>query len=509
MTPTAVQPEGAPPTTRDRTSMPEYTRAKIFWLVAAFASLFVIAFMPAREGLSTAGQRVLAILIFAIIMWISEAVPYVYTAISSLVFLTLFLGFAPAKGLAGPLLGTRKALQLAVAGFVTNGTILVTAALLMTAAIGITGLEKRIAFRVLKIFGARTHRVFIGIISVMLVLSFLIPSIVARSAIVTPLAMSLIGAFGVDRKSVFARSLLICVGVSACISGIGVMSAGIPNAIAVSFIEQNLHHTITWMDWLRYCLPFCVVLLGALYFLVTRMNKFEFDEIPGGQRVIDEAHARLGPVTAAEKRVSFIFGLTILLWATEKYHSMDVGTVAIISVMMILSPFLGVASWKELSSRGNIGSVVIVASSAVSVGQALVDTGAAGWLTKAAIGGLGVEHMPTWLMMAILVAGLIMLRFAFASITAATATLVPTVVALLFSFGNPSLPMWGMTMIATVSLYFSFVLPVSDPHLMIAYGTDTFEVKDLMRIGIPLTIIALLLLVVFWFTYWRWLGMVY
>jgi len=489
--------------------MPKYTRAKVIWLAVAFASLLLIAFMPAREGLSTAGQRVLAILIFAIIMWISEAVPYVYTAISSLVFLTLFLGFAPAKGLAGPLLGTRKALQLAVAGFVTNGTILVTAALLMTAAIGITGLEKRIAFRVLKIFGARTHRVFIGILSVMLVLSFLIPSIVARSAIVTPLAMSLIGAFGVGRKSVFARNLLICVGVSACISGIGVMSAGIPNAIAVSFIEQNLHHTITWMDWLRYCLPFCVVLLGALYFLLTRMNKFEFDEIPGGQRVIDEAHATLGPVTAAEKRVSFIFGLTILLWATEKYHSMDVGTVAIISVMMILSPFLGVASWKELSSRGNIGSVVIVASSAVSVGQALVDTGAAGWLTKAAIGGLGVEHMPTWLMMAILVAGLIVMRFAFASITAATATLVPTVVALLFSFGNPSLPMWGMTMIATMSLYFSFVLPVSDPHLMIAYGTDTFEVKDLMRIGIPLTIIALLLLVVFWFTYWRWLGIVY
>ena len=35
------------------------------------------------------------------------------------------------------------------------------------------------------------------------------------------------------------------------------------------------------------------------------------------------------------------------------------------------------------------------------------------------------------------------------------------------------------------------------------------EVKDLMRIGIPLTVIALLLLVVFWFTYWKWLGMVY
>jgi solute carrier family 13 (sodium-dependent dicarboxylate transporter), member 2/3/5 len=343
----------------------------------------------------------------------------------------------------------------------------------------------------------------------MLVLAFLIPSIVARSAVVTPLAMSLVGAFGVDRKSVFARNLLICVGLSAAVSGIGVMSAGIPNAIAASFIDQNLHHTITWMDWLQYSLPYSAALMTALYFLITRMNKFEFDEVPGGQRVIDEAHAKLGPMTAAEKRVSVIFGLTILLWATGNYHAIDVSTVALISVMLILSPVIGVTSWKELSDRANIGSVVIVASAAVSLGQALVDTGAAGWLTKTTLGDLGLEHMPHPIMMAILVAGIIIMRLAFASITAATATLIPTVVALLLSFGNPSLPMWGMTLIATFSLYFSFILPVSDPHLMIAYGTGTFEVRDLMKIGIPLTVIALLLLVVFWFTYWRWLGIVY
>src|SRR5712691_13260401 len=163
----AVHPE-----IKTGTPRKQFVTSKLLWLLVGIASLLLISFMPARPGLTTAGQRVLGILIFAIIMWISEAVPYVYTAISSIVFLTLFLGFAPATGIAGPLLGTRKALQVAVAGFVTNGTILVTAALLMTAAIGITGLEKRIAFRVLKIFGARTHRVFIGIISVMLVLSF-------------------------------------------------------------------------------------------------------------------------------------------------------------------------------------------------------------------------------------------------------------------------------------------------------------------------------------------------
>ena len=483
-------------------------KSKLVWLAIGIAALLAIGFMPPAPGLSTAGQRVLGILTFAVIMWISEAVPYIYTAISSVVFLALFLGFSPAKDVSGPLLGTGKALQLAVAGFVSSGTILVTAALFMTAAIEITGLEKRIAYGILKIVGPKTNRVFGGIILVMLVLAFLIPSIIARSAVVAPLAVSLIGGFGVDRKSVFARNLLICVGLSSSISGVGVLSAGIPNPIAVSFIDKYLHHSITWMDWLRYSLPYSIALMVALYFLLIKVNKFEFDEIPGGRKVIDEAHAKLGPMSAAEKRISVIFGLTILLWATDNYHKVDVNTVAIVSVMLILSPFIGITTWRELGTRANVGSVVIVASAAVSVGQALVDTGAAGWLTKTTLGDLGIEHMPPFMMMAVLVVALILIRHAFASITSATATLIPTVLALLLSFGNPSVPMWGMAIIATFTLYFSFILPVSAPHIMIAYGTDTFEVKDLMKIGIPLSIIAVLLLGVFWFTYWRWLGMV-
>ncbi|OFW37198.1 MAG: transporter [Acidobacteria bacterium RIFCSPLOWO2_12_FULL_60_22] len=484
-------------------------QTKVAWLVIGLGLLLLISFMDPRPGLTTAGQRVLGVLVFAVIMWISEAVPYVYTAFLSVLFLTIFLGFSPAEGTAGPLLGTSKALQVAVSGFVSGGTILVTAALFLTAAIEITGLEKRIAFGILKVLGPKTHRVFAGIVLVMLVLAFLIPSIIARAAVVTPLAVSLITAFGVDRKSIFARNLLICVGLSASISGIGVLSAGIPNPIATSFIERYLHHTITWMDWLRYSLPYSIALMLALYFLLTRLNKFEFNEIPGGRQVINEAYSALGPMSAREKRILFIFILTIVLWATEAYHKTDVNTVAILAVTLVLTPYIGIANWKELSNRANIGSIVLIASAAVSLGQALLDTGAATWLTKSSLGGLGIQHMPSSVMMAVLVIALILIRHAFASITSATATLIPTVLALLLSFGNPALPMWGMALIATFTLYFSFILPVSAPHIMITFGTDTFEVRDLMKIGIPLSLIALILLVVFWYTYWKWLGIVY
>src|SRR5262245_25851923 len=114
-------------------------RPKLLWLTVGIAVLVAATILPPVTGLTTAGQRVLGILAFAVIMWISEAVPYIYTAISTVVFLTLFLGFSPAMGTNGPLLGTAKALQIAVGGFVSGGTILVTAALFMTAAIEITG----------------------------------------------------------------------------------------------------------------------------------------------------------------------------------------------------------------------------------------------------------------------------------------------------------------------------------------------------------------------------------
>jgi len=43
---------------------------------------------------------------------------------------------------------------------------------------------------------------------------------------------------------------------------------------------------------------------------------------------------------------------------------------------------------------------------------------------------------------------------------------------------------------------------------MVAYGTETFNVRDFVRIGIPLTIAAYVLVMIFGATYWKWLGLV-
>ena len=66
----------------------------------------------------------------------------------------------------------------------------------------------------------------------------------------------------------------------------------------------------------------------------------------------------------------------------------------------------------------------------------------------------------------------------------------------------------GFVLIQQFVISFGFLLPVSAPQNMLAYGTDTFTVKDFLKSGIPLTIIGYILVILFSLTYWKWLGLV-
>ena len=63
-------------------------------------------------------------------------------------------------------------------------------------------------------------------------------------------------------------------------------------------------------------------------------------------------------------------------------------------------------------------------------------------------------------------------------------------------------------MILQFVVSFGFILPVNAPQNMVAYSTDTFEVKDFIKTGIPLTLIAYGLIIAFSATYWKLLGLV-
>ena len=94
-----------------------------------------------------------------------------------------------------------------------------------------------------------------------------------------------------------------------------------------------------------------------------------------------------------------------------------------------------------------------------------------------------------------------------AILTGLAAAIIPIIIAVLQSVDkSQNLNVVGMTMILQYVVSFGMILPVNAPQNMVVYGTDTFEVKDFVRTGIPLTIVAYVLILLMSSTYWTWLG---
>lgn len=138
-------------------------------LVAAFIVLLSIVFMPPIAGLPQAGQMMLGILAFAVIVWMTEALDYSVSAllIGSLMIGLLAISPVPGKeGADAVMMGTKAALPYALGGFSNSAVVLVAAACFIAAAMTATRLDQRIALQVLSYVPARANHVVMGAILV-------------------------------------------------------------------------------------------------------------------------------------------------------------------------------------------------------------------------------------------------------------------------------------------------------------------------------------------------------
>ncbi len=103
---------------------------------------------------------------------------------------------------------------------------------------------------------------------------------------------------------------------------------------------------------------------------------------------------------------------------------------------------------------------------------------------------------------------LIVIHLGFASATALASAMIPIVIAVLQSVATPGINVVGMTLILQFVVSFGFILVVNAPQNMVAYGTETFEARKFVQIGLVLTVIAFALVMLLGATYWRWLGYV-
>ena len=481
----------------------------IMGLPLAFIVLALILLVPTPPDLSSAGHRMLGVLVFSVIIWITEAVSYPVSAAVIMSLMAFLLGTAPNMLNPSKVLGTSGALKMALSGFSSPALALVGAALFIAAAMMKTGLDRRIALFILSKIGARTNRVLAGVIIVGFVLSFFVPSTTARVSCMVPIVLGIISAFGVPLKSRFSAVMMIAIAQADSIWNVGIKTAAAQNMIAIGFIEKQLGTTVSWLDWFIAAAPFAIIMSVILYFVLLKLIPPEMDEVPGGQETIAKELAKLGPMRSEEKKLMFISVILLFLWSTEKIlHPFDTSSTTLAAITLMLLPGIGIMSWKEAQSRIGWGTLVLFGVG-ISLGSTILSTKAADWIAHVIVNTFNLYDTTAFFIIAILALFLIIIHMGFASTTALAAAMIPIIISVLQGASEHSaLNVVGMTVILQYVICFGFILPVNAPQNMVAFSTGAFAAKDFIKTGIPLTIIAYGTILLLSATYWKFLGLV-
>jgi anion transporter len=232
----------------------------------------------------------------------------------------------------------------------------------------------------------------------------------------------------------------------------------------------------------------------------------ETDEVAGGEGAIRKALAELGPTSAAEWRLLAVSLTLLFLWATEGIlHRFDTSTTTVAAIGILFLPRIGVMGWREAQPRIPWGTLVLFGIG-ISLGTALLQTKAAGWLADIIVRNLGLADASAFAVIALMSLFLIVVHLGFASATALASAMIPIMIGVLQAIKTPGLNLIGMTMILQFVVSFGFILPVNAPQNMVAYGTGAFTVKDFVKTGLVLTLAGYALVLLLGATYWRWMG---
>ncbi|HEY9872754.1 MAG TPA: SLC13 family permease [Candidatus Obscuribacterales bacterium] len=421
--------------------------------------------------------------ILAAILWSTTSINADYIALLAMMLLVL-AGGSPQEQLFDAL--ASDVVWLMIGAFILGG------------AVQKTGLAARLTQMVV----ARAHTVrsvFWLLTTVLIPLSFLIPSTSGRAAVAIPIFRSIADA-AEDRRIIRALALLMptIILVSTIVALVGAGS----HLVANDLLNQIAKQRISFTQWAIYGLPFGIAASYASCWVIMWLflDKERLDrqlQVPQGKRK---------PLSQAEWKTLIVVAVMIGLWLTESWHGLEIATVSVAGALVLTMPGLGVLKWKE-GLKAVSWNLIIFVGAALVLGRALIDSGAAQWIIDRifALSNIaGTDSRP-----------LILLLLAFISLTshiymtshtARAAALVP---ALLYLGSSLQLNPVAVLFIGTVGMDYCLTFPVSSKALLMFQELEgeTFKPADLLRLSSALLVVHLVLMVLFYYGYWRWVGL--
>jgi len=433
----------------------------------------IIGLAPAPEGLDPRAQNFFALLMTVILLWVTEAIPIGVTA------------FLSGGGLI--LLGIQKP-AAAWEPFANPAVMFVLMIIMFGVVLNEVGIAKRILYYAIKMAGTRVLK-----FSIIVALFSSVTSAIFHDATITIIFLfAVIPVFikmGItpNKSNNLTKFFTIMIPLTASAGGFGTILGGGRNPIAVDYIERALGVHVGFLDWMIINMPMVIVSSIATWAVCWMIMPPRVKEFPSEVKT-----EKLPPMTRNEKGVGIIFLLAFVFWTLSDLTNLHVSVVAAIAIIAVCG--LKFVSFKTVLEKFS-WEAWLVFGAGVSLGVAMLDTGAGKWLADQFFPLIhGQSEIVAYYGIAIF--GSFMSSFM--SNSAAVALCLPVLDPLAMEMGMSRL----YTMLSLPVTTSFIMLIIGCPPSIIAYSTGYFSQWDFLKVAIPKTLILCIIMVIIMSLYW-------
>ena len=443
--------------------------------------------------------KVAAVAVLMAVWWMTEALPMAATALIPLVFFPLF----------GIISGSEIA-----ESYINSVIFLFLGGFMIAIAMENWGLHKRIALKIITIFGGTPNSILFGFMFSSFFLSMWISN-TATAVMMLPIALAVItkieSDFGKEETLNFSKSILLGIAYSCSIGGISTL-IGTPPNLALIRIHKIIFPNapqISFGEWMMFALPISILLILITAFVLAKIFFKANPKIKISKNFIVNEYKSLGKISFAESVIAIVFTLTSLLWIFRtdlnlgfieikgwaSYFStpdfIDDGTIAItMAFILFLIPS------KDVNKKQILDTSVF---EQIPWGIILLFGGGFALATGFTNSGLSefighqfssVSHLNIFVLILIICFSINFLT-ELTSNTAVTQMILPILASVGVAIGiNPLLLMIS----ATLSASMAFMMPVGTPPNTIVFAGKRLKVSDMVRTGFMLNIFSVIII---------------
>lgn len=452
------------------------------------ALCLVICALPAPEGLTPQAMKLLGILVWMIVWWVTEPVSLGITSLLPAVI-------APLIGLVGS--GTDSVTGLSLIPAYGGKIFLEMMGIFVFAAAMVrSDLHKRIALVILDIMNGKPSRVLAGFIAATTILSMFLNNTVA-TAMMLPFAIALIKTLELDHRSGYAKALILSLPFSASIGGMATLIGSGTNFMGASLIEEIDGFTISFMDWFKVGFPFVIIISPIVWLLLNFMFGLGKMKVENREFFKEELKT-LGKMTSLQKILLTVLACAMVLFvfldklkAAFPFLMLDTYLVCfLMGAVLFFIPIrfgkgefiVDVSIFKEVS-----WNTLFMILGADAIGGAISKAGISNWLASK------MGFMASWspVMVVIVIAFVVAILTEFCTNSVVALAFIPVVYPLAQNIGME--PMM-LSFVVMLSASFAFCLPAATAPNAIAFSAEALDIRDMIKCGFILKIIGIVLL---------------